>query len=131
MEWTTVKHHPIVNIIMGVRFLYTLRSSIHTMGEQKRMDLISSLIVEHIKEIGEGKVFVVCMDGTCKGDFVLIQKEFPWVQCFVCVEYGMDGFLKNPRTDVQSSSATGSPVLVPDGGSPRQSENQGHPKMCI
>ena len=31
--WTDVNHHPIVNIIMGVRFrsLYTLRSSIDTM----------------------------------------------------------------------------------------------------
>ena len=48
------------------------------------MDFIDDLILEHIKEIGVGRVFVVCMDGACKGDFVLIQKECPWVQCFVC-----------------------------------------------
>ncbi len=37
------------------------------------------------------------------------------------------------RTHVQSSSATGRPVLVPDRGSPRHSENQGQPMMhsCI
>ena len=38
------------------------------------MDFITALILEHIKEIGVGRVFVVCMDGTCKGAFVLIQK---------------------------------------------------------
>jgi hypothetical protein len=30
--WTAVNHHPIVNIIMGVRSLHTLRVSIDTMG---------------------------------------------------------------------------------------------------
>ena len=30
--WTVVNHHPIVNIIMGLRSLNTLRSSIDTMG---------------------------------------------------------------------------------------------------
>jgi hypothetical protein len=68
--WTAVNHHPIVNIIMGVRSLHTLRASIDTMGEEKTMDFIAALIVQHIKEIGEGRVFVVCMDGTCKGAFV-------------------------------------------------------------
>jgi hypothetical protein len=31
------------------------------MGEEKTMDFIAALIVQHIKEIGEGRVFVVCM----------------------------------------------------------------------
>ena len=48
------------------------------------MDFIDDLILEHIKEIGVGRVFVVCMDGSWKDAFVLIQKELPWVQCFVC-----------------------------------------------
>jgi len=39
--WTTVNHNPIVNIIMGVRSLHTLRVSIDTMGEQKTMDFIT------------------------------------------------------------------------------------------
>jgi hypothetical protein len=34
------------------------------MGEEKTMDFIVALIVQHIKEIGEVRVFVVCMDGT-------------------------------------------------------------------
>ncbi len=33
--WTVVNHHPIVNIIMGVRSLHTLRASIDTMGQEK------------------------------------------------------------------------------------------------
>ncbi len=33
--WTDVNHHPIVNIIMGVRSLNNLRSSIDTMGQEK------------------------------------------------------------------------------------------------
>jgi hypothetical protein len=51
---------------------------------------IDALIVQHIKEIGEGRVLVVCMDGAYKGVFVLIQKEFPWVQCFVCPSHAID-----------------------------------------
>ncbi len=54
---------------MGVRSLHTLHASIDTMVEEKTMDFITALILEHIKEIGEGRVFVVCMDGTCKGAF--------------------------------------------------------------
>ena len=69
--WTAVNHHPIVNIIMGVRSLHTLRASIDTMGQEKTMDFITALILEHIKEIGEDRVFVVCMDGSCKGAFGL------------------------------------------------------------
>ena len=65
--WTAVNHHPIVNIIMGVRSLHTLRASIDTMGEEKTMDFITALIVQHIKEIGEDRVFVVCMDWECTG----------------------------------------------------------------
>ena len=68
---------------MGVRSLHTLRDSIDTMGQEKTMDFIDSLILEHIKEIGEDRVFVMCMDGVCKGVFVLIQEKCPWVQCSV------------------------------------------------
>ena len=64
---------------MGVRSLIRLRVSIDTMGEDKTMDFIDDLIVEHIKLIDEVRFLVVCMDGTCKGAFVLIQKEFPLV----------------------------------------------------
>jgi hypothetical protein len=45
---TTVNHHPIVKIIMGVRSLHTLRTSIDTMGQEKTMDFITVLILEHI-----------------------------------------------------------------------------------
>ena len=56
-----------MNIIIGVRSLYTLRDSIDTVGEEKTMDFIDDLILEHIKEIGEGRVFVVCMDDIIPG----------------------------------------------------------------
>jgi hypothetical protein len=58
--WTDVNHHPIVNIIMGVRSLHTLRASIDTMGQDKTMDFITALILEHIKEIGEDRVLLTC-----------------------------------------------------------------------
>jgi hypothetical protein len=58
--WTSVNHHPIVKIIMGVRALHTLRSSIDTMGQEKTMDFITALILEHIKEIGEDRVHLYC-----------------------------------------------------------------------
>jgi hypothetical protein len=51
--WTDVNHHPIVNIIMGVRSLHTLRSSIDTMGQEKTMDFIDALILEHIKDFAK------------------------------------------------------------------------------
>ena len=44
----------------------------------------------------------MCIDGTCKGAFVLIQKECPWVQCSVCLTHGMDGFLKNVGSSAES-----------------------------
>ena len=44
----------------------------------------------------------MCMDGACKGAFVLIQKECPSVQCFVCPAHGMDGFLKNVGSSADS-----------------------------
>jgi hypothetical protein len=39
--WTTVNHHPIVNIIMGVRSLNTLRTSIDTMGQENEVGTTS------------------------------------------------------------------------------------------
>ena len=33
--WTALNHHPIVNIIMGVRSLHILLASIDTMGQEK------------------------------------------------------------------------------------------------
>jgi hypothetical protein len=82
--WTVVNHkynhHPIVNIIMGVRSLHTLRTSIDTMGQEKTMDFITVLILEHIKEIGENRVLLsVWMGCATEGTFVLIQEKCPWV----------------------------------------------------
>ena len=66
------------------------------------MEFIAALILQHIKQIGEGRVFAVCMDGVCKGafvtSFVLIQKVCPRVQCFVCPTHAIDNFLKNVGT---------------------------------
>ena len=56
--WTTVDHHPIVNVIMGVRSLHTVSVSFDTMGQEKTMEFITGLILQHIKEIGEGRVCV-------------------------------------------------------------------------
>jgi hypothetical protein len=64
--WTIVNHHPIVNIIMGVRSLHNLRASIDTMGQEKTMDFIDDLILEHIKEIGEDRALLPCSVSTCE-----------------------------------------------------------------
>jgi hypothetical protein len=93
--WTATNHHPIINVILGVRHLYTLRAAIDTMGEEKTMDYVAELMVGHINALGPGRVIAVCMDGACKGAFAKIRALLPWVQCFVCVGHGMDGFLKN------------------------------------
>jgi hypothetical protein len=64
--WTDVNHHPIVNIIMGVRSLHTLRASIDTISQEKSMDFITVLILEHIKEIGEDRVLLTCSASACE-----------------------------------------------------------------
>ena len=66
------------------------------------MEFITALILHRIKEIGEGRVFSVCVDGSCKGAFVLIQKVCPWVQCFVCLTHVIHNFLKNEGTSAES-----------------------------
>ncbi len=66
------------------------------------MEFIVTLILQHFKEIGEGRVFAVCMDGVWKGVFVLIQKVCPRVQCFVYQTHVTDNFLKNVGTSVES-----------------------------
>ena len=43
--WTAVDHHPIVNVIMGVRSLHTVSSSFDTMGQEKTMEFIDALIL--------------------------------------------------------------------------------------
>ena len=48
------------------------------------MEFIAALILQHIKKIGEGRVFDVCMDGACKGAFVLIQNVCPY--SVLCVQ---------------------------------------------
>ena len=64
---------------LWVSVLYTLCVSIDSMGQEKTMSFITDLMLQNIKEIGEGNVFAVRMDGSCKGAFVLIQKVCPWV----------------------------------------------------
>ena len=78
-----------------MRHLYTLRAAIDTMGEEKSMDYVADLMVEHIKTVGLGRVIGVSMDSACKRAFAKIRVLLPWIQCFVCVGHGMDGFLKN------------------------------------
>ena len=43
--WTDVDHHVIVNVIMSVRPLHTLRASIDTMRQEKTMEFIVALIL--------------------------------------------------------------------------------------
>ena len=59
-------------------------------------------IIMGVRSLGEGRVFVVCMDGVWKSTFVLIQEEFPWVWCFVCPVHPIDVFLKNVGSSTES-----------------------------
>jgi hypothetical protein len=86
--WQSTSHHPIVNVILGARSFFSLRAAVDTMGEDKTMDFIADLIVQHIREIGPEKIVAVCMDGACKGAFDKIRAVFPWIQCFVCPGHG-------------------------------------------
>ena len=66
---------------------------------------------ENDERLQEGKYICVCkrrrtvrssirMGLDHKGVFLLIQKECPSVQCFVCTVHGMDGFLENIGSSV-------------------------------
>jgi hypothetical protein len=68
---------------------------------------------ENDERLQEGKYICVCkrrrtvrssirMGLDHKGVFLLIQKECPSVQCFVCTVHGMDGFLENIGSSAES-----------------------------
>jgi hypothetical protein len=93
--WISISNRPIINIILASNGFYTLREAFDASGEDKVMQWIADHIIRVIREIGEGDIFAVCMDGACKGAFPLIRAVLPWVQCYTCVGHGIDNFIKN------------------------------------
>jgi hypothetical protein len=93
--WISISNRPIINIILASNGFYTLREAFNASGEDKVMQWIANHMIRVIREIGEGYIFAVCMDGACKGAFPLIRAELPWVQCYTCVGHGIDNFIKN------------------------------------
>jgi hypothetical protein len=97
--WQNTADKPIVNVLLGVDGLLTLRLAVDTSGQDKTMPYIFSIIERVIEEVGPENVFAVVMDGACKGAFPLIREKYSWIQCFVCPSHGIDGFLKNVCSD--------------------------------
>jgi hypothetical protein len=97
--WLNTAARPIINALISVNGLLTLRLATDTSGEDKTMPYIFSIMERVIEEVCPKNVFAVVMDGACKGAFTLIQAKYPWIQCFVCPSHGIDGFLKNVCSD--------------------------------
>ena len=113
--WVSTSGRPIINIILGVDGLLTLRVAVDTSGKDKTMQYIFELLEKVIEDIGPENIFSVVMDGACKGAFPLIRGKYPHIQCFVCPSHGLDGFLKNACSDkedirMQANEMGGAPA---------------------
>ena len=93
--WQSTSNKPVINVILGVDGMLTLRLAADCSGEDKTMPFICGLLCKVIDELGPENIFSVVMDGACKGAFPLIRGKYPHVQCFTCPAHALDGYIKN------------------------------------
>jgi hypothetical protein len=91
----STSNKPVINVILGVDGMLTLRLASDCSGEDKTMPFICGLLCKVIDELGPENIFSVVMDGACKGAFPLIRGKYPHVQCFTCPAHALDGYIKN------------------------------------
>jgi hypothetical protein len=71
----------VINVILGVDGMLSLRLATDCSGADKTMTFICDLLCKVIDELGPENIFSVVMDGTCKGAFPLNRDKYPHVQC--------------------------------------------------
>ena len=59
-------------------------------GVIKDKKFIADTIIRLIYKVGPRNVTGVCMDGACRSSFALIEKEFPWVCCYICTTHSIN-----------------------------------------
>jgi hypothetical protein len=80
--WQSTTNKPVINVILGVDGMLSLRLAADCSGADKTMPFICDLLCKVIDELGPENIFSVVMDGACKGVFPLIRGKYPHVQCF-------------------------------------------------
>jgi hypothetical protein len=93
--WQSTTNKPVINVILGVDGMLSLRLAADCSGQDKTMSFICDLLCNVIEQLGSSNIFSVVMDGACKGAFPLIRGKYPHIQCFTCPAHGLDGFIKN------------------------------------
>ncbi len=66
-------NQPVINMILGVDGMLSLRLDTDCPGTDKTMPFICDLLCKVIDELGPGNIFSVVMDGSFKGAFPLIR----------------------------------------------------------
>jgi len=74
--WQSTTSRPIINVILGVDGMLTLRLATDCSGKDKTMEFICDLLCQVIEELGPSNIFSVVMDGACKGAFPLIRAKY-------------------------------------------------------
>ena len=92
--WQSTTNKPVINVILGVDGMLSLRLAADCSGQDKTMSFICDLLCNVIEQLGSSNIFSVVMDGACKGAFPLIRGKYPHIQCFTCPAHGIDGFTK-------------------------------------
>ncbi len=93
--WQSTTSRPIINVILGVDGILTLRHATDYSGKDKTMEFICDLLCQVIEDLGPSNIFAMVMDGTCKGAFPLIRAKYRHIQSFTCPAHGIDGYIKN------------------------------------
>ena len=91
----STNNKPVINVILGVDGMLSLRLAADCSGQDKTMSFICDLLCNVIEQLGPANIFSVVMDGACKGAFPLIRGKYPHIQCFTCPAHDLDGYIKN------------------------------------
>ena len=81
---------PIINVILDVDGILSLRLTTDCSGKDKPMEFICDLVIKVIEYLGPTNIFSVVMDGTWKGTFPLIRVKYRHIQCFTSPVHGID-----------------------------------------
>ena len=95
--WQSTTNKPVINVILGVDGMLSLRLAADCSGQDKTMSFICDLLCNVIEQLGPDNIFSVVMDGACKGAFPLIRGKYPHhdIQFFTCPSHVLDGYIKN------------------------------------
>ena len=83
--WQSTTNKPVINVILGVDGMLSLRLAADCAGQDKTMSFICDLLCSVIEQLGSSNIFSVVMGGECKGAFPLIRGKYPHEIMHYCV----------------------------------------------